>query len=963
MQIDVVSPRCFGAAVMWAFGNPRGGVVLKVLSRRMRTRDVTTAGPAAPACGAVVVRRRSWICLGLCLGLAVSTALSIVAAAPALADSPLTWSAPMTIDEESIPAPISDVSCPSTALCVAGDVDGHLVTSIDPTSPSAVWTAADADSDNWIRAVSCPSVSLCVAVDQSAGSAPAFADSQVVTSTDPTGGTPAWAPGTLGDVSGDGVTEMQDVSCVVGLCVAVGSGGGFVGEIATSTDPAGGSGTWTLSALTGVGILQAVSCVSTTLCVAVNGAGQLLTSTDPAGGPSTWALTQLPGGGPSFLSCPSAKLCMAAENGGVWTSTNPAGGASTWTFSPGADANPAGFDGVSCASASLCVAVDNAGNVVTSTNPTGGAAAWSTTNLDRAASFLGVSCVPNSAACVVVGNGDLASSTNPTAGVGSWTVQYNPDGFTAPFGVRNTMEDVSCLAGPLCVAVDNNGNVVTSTNPAGGPSAWTSTEIDGSNVINAVSCIAGPLCVAVDADGNILTSADPTGGVSAWTVTDVDGATAIGGISCVAGPLCVAGDADANALTSFEPAGGALAWSSVALGAASFDPVSCASVSLCVGLDRGYGTFVSSSDPAGGSGAWTDEGNLLYTPAAVSCVSTSLCVLVSGGEVLTTTDPFTTPTEDPGAWTATRVEPLSGYPTDAQAALIAVDCPSASLCVAITIDSTVVTSTDPTGPASAWSLTNPEDNGPQAVSCASISLCVAVGADGQAVVGTGQPATLAVAVGGSGAGTVSTTGISCPGACAQSYAAGTTLTLTATPALGSTFVGWSGGGCSGTATCTVTMAADLNVTATFNTSTTLGLPPLANGVLNVAIIGAGAGKVTAAPDIACPTACSAAYPSGSIVTLTASPAAGSTFAGWTGVCTGTGPCSVTIDGGATENVSAMFAQVAKASTVSKACTKAEAAVTKQAAKVRKAKGARKTAAKKKLKKLKAAAAKTCSNKG
>ena len=39
--------------------------------------------------------------------------------------------------------------------------------------------------------------------------------------------------------------------------------------------------------------------------------------------------------------------------------------------------------------------------------------------------------------------------------------------------------------------------------------------------------------------------------------------------------------------------------------------------------------------------------------------------------------------------------------------------------------------------------------------------------------------------------------------------------LTATADPGSTFAGWSGGGCSGTATCTVTMNSDTAVTATF----------------------------------------------------------------------------------------------------------------------------------------------------
>jgi hypothetical protein len=60
------------------------------------------------------------------------------------------------------------------------------------------------------------------------------------------------------------------------------------------------------------------------------------------------------------------------------------------------------------------------------------------------------------------------------------------------------------------------------------------------------------------------------------------------------------------------------------------------------------------------------------------------------------------------------------------------------------------------------------------------------------------------------------TNIDCPaGTCAASYAYGTQVKLTATQDSGSTFVGWSGGGCKGTGTCTVTVDSALDVTATF----------------------------------------------------------------------------------------------------------------------------------------------------
>jgi hypothetical protein len=67
-------------------------------------------------------------------------------------------------------------------------------------------------------------------------------------------------------------------------------------------------------------------------------------------------------------------------------------------------------------------------------------------------------------------------------------------------------------------------------------------------------------------------------------------------------------------------------------------------------------------------------------------------------------------------------------------------------------------------------------------------------------------------------------GINCGSSCSHAYVAGTSVTLTASPASGSSFAGWSGGGCSGTASCTVAMSADRSVTATFSAN------PLSPGV-------------------------------------------------------------------------------------------------------------------------------------
>src|SRR5262249_56039304 len=89
----------------------------------------------------------------------------------------------------------------------------------------------------------------------------------------------------------------------------------------------------------------------------------------------------------------------------------------------------------------------------------------------------------------------------------------------------------------------------------------------------------------------------------------------------------------------------------------------------------------------------------------------------------------------------------------------------------------------------------------------------------------GEELRMWVAKGGSGSGTVRLNpgGINCGLTCSATFDSGTAVTLTASPAIGSTFAGWSGGGCSGTGNCTVTLTADTTVTARFDDVTAPGL--------------------------------------------------------------------------------------------------------------------------------------------
>src|SRR5580704_5935545 len=89
---------------------------------------------------------------------------------------------------------------------------------------------------------------------------------------------------------------------------------------------------------------------------------------------------------------------------------------------------------------------------------------------------------------------------------------------------------------------------------------------------------------------------------------------------------------------------------------------------------------------------------------------------------------------------------------------------------------------------------------------------------------------LSVVPAGNGSGTVtsSPSGINCGGTCNASFQQGTQVTLTATAANGSTFAGWSGGGCSGIAPCIVTLGANTSVNASF----------VANSAANLTLVAA-----------------------------------------------------------------------------------------------------------------------------
>ncbi len=160
----------------------------------------------------------------------------------------------------------------------------------------------------------------------------------------------------------------------------------------------------------------------------------------------------------------------------------------------------------------------------------------------------------------------------------------------------------------------------------------------------------------------------------------------------------------------------------------------------------------------------------------------------------------------------------------------------------------------------------------------------------------------------SGTGTVTSApgGISCGTDCSEPYLSGTAVSLTASPAAGYVFSSWSGCASVSGTTCAVTMSAAKSVKATFT-----AIPKY-----TLKVTKSGTGTVTSTPGgIACGADCSEPYLSGTAVSLTASPASGYAFSGWSGCTTASGAtCAVTMS--AAKSVKATFT-VNKTSAVKK----------------------------------------------
>jgi hypothetical protein len=327
--------------------------------------------------------------------LTAAVLLSLIAwgAASASADTPLQWSSPAAVDDGAF---ANRISCPTATLCVAGDNNGDVMTSTNPSGGSDAWSVFPIAGEPSLVDASClPGDGFCLVIDDNG----TIWGSSTPTEFD------TWSSNTE---YSNGGTALAGVSCVHGTSANLGAVDQC--EVAAgdsmlwSADPSDGSDAdWNAEGADTTGnTLTDDSCPTISLCVATDAQGNIIYATNPEG--RTWPRTNIAGTGDALvaLSCPSTTFCAAVDaDGNVWTTTTPTGTASAWTKT---NIDDHALTGISCPSSTLCVAIDNVGNAMTSTNPTGGAFAWTLESVDPASSGLaGVSCSSNQQ-CVIVDN-------------------------------------------------------------------------------------------------------------------------------------------------------------------------------------------------------------------------------------------------------------------------------------------------------------------------------------------------------------------------------------------------------------------------------------------------------------------------------------------------------------------------------------------------------------------------------
>jgi hypothetical protein len=307
----------------------------------------------------------------------------------------------------------------------------------------------------------------------------------------------------------------------------------------------------------GYGNFNALTCATTTLCVAVGAddQGNGVASTSSNGGTS-WTNAAMPVGTPVLdaVACGDSAHCIAVGQGAVAVTTNDG---ANWSLHPLATANTT-LIGADCLSTSVCVATGLTENV---TGPyvgsversTDGGDTWQAASVPPGTEGIGAVACPTSTNCIAVGDSLLVSHD----GGATWTAT------TAPKGISQ-LRTISCSTATQCVAIGPNPQGVFNPNvPADavettdGGNTWTNLTLPAATgslaqiSCSGTECVAGGLSTTAGGAAPLYQSSD---GGTTWTQAPhaPTGVAAIAGLSCPAANECaiVGRQSDGTATTS-----------------------------------------------------------------------------------------------------------------------------------------------------------------------------------------------------------------------------------------------------------------------------------------------------------------------------------------------------------------------------------------------------------------------------
>jgi hypothetical protein len=225
-----------------------------------------------------------------------------------------TWS---STDDLNDGDEISGISCPTSALCVAVGPDGdgaNVWTSTDPASNTWSSGADIGPGEDDLSAISCPTISFCAAVDT---------NGNVITTSSPTGPASGWTVTSMHSVAPFNSGFQTSISCPsAGFCAVAGAA-----DVVASGDPGAAKvSEWVNTGLdiggeTNAGI--GISCLSDDFCTVTSPQGAMFNSLNPLGGASTWTDAPEVSRALNAVSCPSTSLCVAVDGLGNVVTGDP----------------------------------------------------------------------------------------------------------------------------------------------------------------------------------------------------------------------------------------------------------------------------------------------------------------------------------------------------------------------------------------------------------------------------------------------------------------------------------------------------------------------------------------------------------------------------------------------------------------------------------------------------------------